>query len=68
MNSLVPWKKRRDVFNNSDIVSGMGDSVESFDDVERPCLTGSSKQVKFIAKDDTNAEVVRILNSNWIKG
>lgn len=66
MNSLIKWKKRRDRFQCSDNVSGMGDQVEEFDDMESPCLTGSPKEVKFIMKDETNAETKRKLKlKSW---
>jgi hypothetical protein len=34
LEGLVSWKQRRDEFQNSDNVSGMGDRVEGFQDME----------------------------------
>jgi hypothetical protein len=65
MNSLVPWKKRRDRFQEGDNVSGCGDQVDQFDDMESPGLTGSLTTVKFIMKDETNAEAMKAFKSQW---
>jgi hypothetical protein len=65
MDGLVPWKKRRDKFQDSDNVSGMGDQVDCFDDMESPGLTGSPTEVKFIMKDETNAEAMKHLKLKW---
>ena len=65
MDSLVRWKKRRDRFQDSDRVEGMGDNVGDFDDMERPSLTGSPTEVKFISKDETNATAMRRLKIRW---
>lgn len=58
---MVPWRKRRDSFQNSDNVSGMGDQVDCFEDMEEPGLTGSPTEIKFITKDETNASAFRAL-------
>ena len=65
METLVPWKKRRDKFQDSDNVSGMGDQIDSFEEREDPSLTGSPTEVKFIQKDETNAEAMRHLKLKW---
>jgi len=61
MDTLVGWKRRRDLFQSSDNVSGMGDQVDCFEDMENPDLVGNPMDVKFIMKDETNAEVMRHL-------
>lgn len=65
MDSLVPWKKRRDCFQDSDNVKGMGDQVEDDDEHGFPGLTGSPKEVKFIKRDETNAEAMKAFKSQW---
>lgn len=61
METLVPWKKRRDVHQDSDNVLGCGDQVEGFAEMEAPSLTGSPRSVKFIMKDETNAQAMKHL-------
>ena len=61
LEGMVPWKRRRDMYQNSDNVQGMGDQVEGIQDMEATSLTGSPTQVKFIMKDETNAEAFRTL-------
>jgi hypothetical protein len=65
MHSLVRWKRRRDRFQDSDNVSGMGDQVDCFEDMESPSLTGSPMSVKFIQKDETNAEAMKKFKIKW---
>lgn len=60
---LVPWKKRRDLFQENDNVSGMGDQVSEFSERESPSLTGSPKFVTFMRKDETHANSLRTLNN-----
>ena len=67
MDTLAPWKMRRDRFQEGDNVSGMGDNVDCFEDREEPGLTGSPKEVKFIQKDETNATAMRHLKIQWWK-
>jgi len=63
METLVKWKKRRDLFQESDNVSGCGYQVPEFS--ERESLgggpIGSPKNVQFIMKDETQAETLRRL-------
>ena len=59
MDSLVKWKRRRDLFQESDNVSGAGDQVGDFSEHGDVGLVGSSKDVQFIRKDETNAEALR---------
>jgi hypothetical protein len=65
MDTLVKWKKRRDKFQDSDNVSGMGDQVDEFDEQGSVGLTGSPTEVKFIQKDETNAEAMKHLKLKW---
>jgi hypothetical protein len=66
LQGLVSWKQRRDNFQNSDNVSGMGDQVDCFEDMESPSLTGSPIEVKFIMKDETNADAFKALkHKKW---
>jgi hypothetical protein len=65
LRGLVSWKRRRDMFQNSDNVSGMGDQIEGLQDIEDASLTGSPTQVKFIMKDETNAEAMKALKLKW---
>ena len=65
MQSLVKWKKRRDCFQNSDNISGCGDQVDDFSEQGNIGLTGSPKEVKFIMKDETNAEAMKKLKIKW---
>jgi len=66
LQGLVPWKQRRDMFQNNDNVSGMGDQVDGFQDMEDASLTGSPTEVKFIMKDETNADAFRALkHKKW---
>jgi hypothetical protein len=61
MESLVKWKRRVDIMQDSDNVLGAGDQINDFQDRESPSLTGSPTEVKFIMKDDTNAEAMKHL-------
>lgn len=65
MHSLVPWKKRRDKLQDNDNVSGCGDQVQDFDEQGYTSLTGSPKSVKFIMKDETNAESMTLMGIKW---
>ena len=61
MDSLVSWKRRRDFFQESDNVSGCGDQIEDFSEQGDVSLCGNPMGVKFIRKDETNAENLRKL-------
>ena len=65
MESLVKWKRRRDLFQESDNVQSCGDQVDCFEDMESPSLTGSPMNVKFIQKDETNAEAMKKFKIKW---
>lgn len=65
LDGLVPWKKRMDSFQDNDHVSGMGDQVDTFDDMESPGLSGSPTEVKFIQKDETNAKAMNHMGFRW---
>jgi len=56
---LTPWKKRRDKFQNNDNVNNNLDQVDCFAEMESPGLTGSPTSVKFIKKDETNAQSMK---------
>ena len=67
LKGMVNWKHRRDNFQNSDNVKVNGDQIDCFEDVESPGLTGSPTEVKFIQKDETNADACRIMKIRWWK-
>ena len=54
-------KERRDIFQDSDQVDGMGDQISEFSDQAYPSLTGSPKGVQFIRKDETNLDAMKKL-------
>ena len=54
MKSKSRFTFRRDKHQDSDRAEGMGDNIEDFSEQGSVQLTGSSKSVKFIRKDETN--------------
>ena len=56
--------KRRDKYQNSDQVSGMGDQIESFSEQNNVEMTGAPKSVKFIAKDETNFKAMKTMGAS----
>lgn len=56
MDSLVPWKKKRDLYN---------DEADGDNKVRAPKLTDTMQDVEFIMRDERNAKAMRILKIKW---
>jgi hypothetical protein len=55
MDSLVPWKKKRDEYH---------DEADE-DEIGTPRLVDSMQECKFIARDETNAKAMRSMKIKW---
>jgi hypothetical protein len=57
METLVPWKKKRDKYDDD----GDGDFI----DARAPRLIDTIQDVEFISRDETNATAMRKMNIKW---
>lgn len=56
-DSLVPWKCKRDLFDD--------ETDEDDSEVRSPNLVGTLQDVQFIRRDETNATAMRHLGFKW---
>ena len=57
MESLVPWKKKRDEYNDEADDDELG--------VRSPRLVDTMQDCKFIMRDETNAKAMKRLKLKW---
>ena len=57
METLVPWKCKRDKYRDEADDDALG--------VRGPKLTDTMQEAKFIIRDSANADVMKKLNSSW---